>query len=301
MTAANEQARQQALLRALRTPLPPGSVLDASQACWPALQQAGVATDAAGLRAYQLNAQATAQRVLAAAYPSIAAMVGAQALDTLALQLWRQHPPACGDLGLWGDALPDLLATHPDLQGWPWLADSARLDWACHLSARAADTSLEADSLARLADTDPQHLHIQLKPCVHVVRSPWPIVSLWQAHQLDGASQDAAVAEVLGQAQAQGQAENAVIWRHPWQIQLERMAHGPASWMAALCQASADASGPSRHDQADQGGRRAQRPASPCGLSLAAMLAQASEDFDFAAWLGEALRQGWLWRVALAD
>lgn len=283
MSAANELARQQALLTALRTPLPPGSVLDASQACWPALRQACAATDAAGLLAYQLNAQATAQRVLTAAYPSIAAMVGTQALDSLALQLWRQRPPASGDLGLWGDALPDLLATHPDLQGWPWLADSARLDWACHLSARAADTSLEADSLARLADTDPQHLHIQLKACVLVVRSPWPIVSLWQAHQLDGASQDAAVAEVLDQAQTHGQAENAVVWRHPWQIQLERVAHGPAHWMAELCQARTEASNP------------------PCGPSLASMLAQAPEDFDFAAWLGEALRHGWLWRVAVSD
>ena len=110
--------RQAAVLTALQAHLPPHAPLDATQACWPALQAAGLRTDAAGLRAYQLNARATAQRVLASTYPTIAAMLGDEALDVLALQLWQACPPGSGDLGEWGAGLPELLAEHAD----HWLA-----------------------------------------------------------------------------------------------------------------------------------------------------------------------------------
>lgn len=275
MSALSELARQQAVLAAWQSTLPNHANLDAQQPCWPPLQTARLKTDAAGLRAYQLNAQATAQRVLASAYPTIAAQLGADALDTLAVLLWRAQPPKSGDLGEWGGHLPALLATHPDLQAWPWLADSARLDWACHACERAADVNLDADSLRRLGDTDPQHLHLQLRPCVQVVASSWPIGSLWEAHQMPSAQQEQAAAQAL----ALGQPETVVVWRQPWQVQVRALPAAQASWMWAL------------HTNSR--------------ASLADLLDQANTDndidtgFDFTAWLSEALTQGWLWRVSV--
>jgi len=270
MSELSELARQQAVLAAWQTTLPNHANLDAKQACWPPLQTARLKTDAAGLRAYQLNAQATAQRVLASAYPTIAAQLGADTLDTLAVLLWRDQPPISGDLGEWGAHLPALLATHPDLQAWPWLADSARLDWACHVCERAADVDLDADSLQRLGDTDPQHLHLQLSPCVQVVASGWPIGSLWEAHQLPSAQQEQAAAQAL----ALGQPETVVVWRQPWQVQVRALPATHDSWMRQL--------------QVDS------------STSLAALLDQADASFGFTAWLSEALTQGWLWRVSVS-
>ena len=63
MSQEAELARQQAVLAAL-------------QLGWPAIHAARLQTDAAGLRAYQVNARATAQRVLLAHVPVVAAMLG---------------------------------------------------------------------------------------------------------------------------------------------------------------------------------------------------------------------------------
>jgi len=270
MSERSELARQQAVLAAWQATLPQHANLDTQQACWPHLQAAQLKTDSAGLRAYQLNAQATAQRVLASAYPTIAAQLGDDTLDTLAVLLWRSQPPMSGDLGEWGGHLPALLATHPDLQTWPWLADSARLDWACHTCERAADVGLDADSLQRLGDTDPLRLHLQLRPCVQVVASNWPIGSLWHAHQLPAAQQDQAAAQAL----TQGQPETVVVWREGWQVQVRALTAAHDSWMRQL-----QVNG---------------------STSLADLLDQADTSFDFTVWLSEALTQGWLWRVGVS-
>ena len=279
----NELDRQAAVLAAWQAPLPTHAPLDASQACWPAMHAAKLATDAAGLRAYQINAQATAQRVLASTYPTIAAMLGADTLNALALILWQQLPPSSGDLGDWGGGLPDLLAVHPDLKPWPWLADSARLDWARHVCERAADAELDTGSLQRLGDTAPEHIHLQLKPCVQVLASSWPIAALCDAHQLPLDEQQAAATQALSQAPV----GSVIVWRNPWQVQMLSLTGAQADWMARL-------SGHEARIPATNHPASATPRTTP---NLAEMLDQAAPDFDFTDWLSLALSHGWLWRV----
>ncbi|MGC4061661.1 MAG: DNA-binding domain-containing protein [Aquabacterium sp.] len=274
MGRLSESARQAAVLEALRMAMPAGDMLDARQPCWPAVQlavqHAQLKTDAAGLQAYQRNAQATAQRVLASTYPTVAAMLGEEALDALALILWTRNPPYSGDLGEWGGALPDLIAAHPDLQAWPWLADSARLDWARHVAERAANTTLDAGSLHLLGTAAPDQVCLWLKPCVQVLASNWPIAGLWAAHQLPAEQQAPAAEQALSQAQA----GTVIVWRHPWALQMHSLADAQAAWMARLADPTAGAPPP-----------------------LSRLLDEAQPDFDFAAWLSQAVSLGWLWRV----
>jgi hypothetical protein len=266
----SELARQAAVLEAWRTPLAAGQRLDDSQACWPAVQAARLLTDAAGLRAYQVNAQATAQRVLAGTYPTVTAMLGEETLHALAIILWAQAPPANGDLGEWGGALPDLIASHPDLANWPWLADSARLDWARHVSERARDAVLDADSLHLLGTAAPEKVRLWLKPCVQMLTSAWPVADLWAAHQLPAAQQ----AQATEQALCQGRAGTFIVWRNPWALQMLHVVNAEGAWMAGLA-----------------------RPAASGPPTLAELLGHAPPDFDFTAWLSQALSQGWLWRI----
>jgi Putative DNA-binding domain len=294
MDELSEIARQAAVLAAWRSPLPlhvpqttslaaalgasPSEPLDTRQASCPALpdlHQARMSTDAAGLRAYQLNAQATAQRVLASTFPTVAAMLGQETLDAMALILWQQHPPEQGDLGEWGATLPALLACHPHLQAWPWLPDCARLDWARHACERAADATLDADSLLRLGDTDPALLRLWLKPCVQVIPSAWPIHGLFEAHQGPQAAHALAAARSLQEDGPQ----TVVVWRQPWQAQMQSLQEDQAVWMRALLPAECSAA----------------------PRTLATLLDQAPAPFDFEAWLVGALNQGWLWRVTVGS
>jgi len=266
MSRLTELARQRAVLSACRTTVDAAAPWDQTQTCWSALTDAQLRTDAAGLRAYQINAQATAQRVIDSHFPTLAAMVGEATLHALALILWQEAPPSSGDLGEWGGALPGLIARHPDLQAWPWLADCARLDWARHQCELAADANLDINSLSLLTDAEPEHLHLALKPCAQLLVSDWPVMALWEAHQRPPQEQ-AGAAEL---ALRSGQCSSAVVvWRNPWQLQMAQVGHADALWMQALL------------NQRDQ--------------ALGILLDQAPTDFNFSAWLNTAVTQGWLW------
>ena len=149
MSVEAEARRQCALLQALRREA--GSALAAHGPETAGLcEAAGLRERGArlrlGLGAYRAHAAATAERALAAAYPTVAAMVGEEALAGLAWALWQASPPRLGDLAQWGLDLPQFIESRPELEPWPFLADAARLDAAvlrCE-SAADAETALRA-------------------------------------------------------------------------------------------------------------------------------------------------------------
>jgi hypothetical protein len=220
-----------------------------------------------GLAAYRGNAQATAEKALTSTYPTVQALLGEEAMGVLARQLWHHHPPRMGDLTQWGQALPAWLAELPEVQDWPYLPDCARLDWARHNTELAADAEFESESLALLGEAEPAQLILQLRPGLAVIPSPWPIVSIFEAHRNEHDAADA-----LGHVLSAPQAETAVVWRTHWRAEVSDLPAPMVGWMLAL----------SCTDH-------------PPNLQI--LLDQADPGFDLGKWLALALRQGWLWRV----
>lgn len=218
-------AQQQVLLRALLDwPPEDATKLIAAEA---------EDTWARGLKAYQTNGHMMAQRVLLAAYPVVAQLLGEESLADLARAVWHAHPPLRGDLALWGEALPDYLAQSPQLQDEPYLADVARAEWALHRCATAADAAADAASLGLLTTEDPDQLTLSLAPGCTVVCSPWPVASILGAH-LDGRP---SLAEV-GNALRAGVAEDVVVWRQAMRPQCRAALPGEAGLLARLLSGS---------------------------------------------------------------
>ncbi len=269
MSFKTETLRQRALLEALR----PG----AEPAAAARLRERGEALGL-GLGAYRAHAAATAARALQAAYPTVAAMVGEEALASLARALWRVSPPRCGDLAQWGLDLPEFIESRRDLDPWPYLADAARLDAAIIRCESATDAEPDPASLERLARHDPARLRLRLLPCVQLLASHWPIATLHAAHRrLAQAAASASAAPSLctdddtvlapaRQALAAGRAETVVVARAGWRAVLHEIEAPALAWMQAL----------QEH----------------CPLDVA--LARAGSHFDLEAWLRQALLQGWL-------
>ena len=184
---------------------------------------------ARGLKAYQTNGHVMAESALAAAYPVMAQMVGGDSFADLARALWHAHPPACGDLGRWGDALPAFVANSAQLQDEPCLPDVARLEWCLHLGATAPDVARQPDSLALLTQHDPIALALLLAPGCAVVRSAWPIASIVSAH-LDGTPSFAEVGVMLRDQIAQ----DAVVWREGFQTRCRLALPGEADVLQML-------------------------------------------------------------------
>lgn len=215
-----------------------------------------------GLAAYRSNAGAVAERALTAAYPTVAALVGDESFAALARHFWSLHPPQRGDLGEWGDALPGFIAANPQLADEPYLADCARLDWALHRAARAADDPApERPALDALADTDAAQLQARFAPGATVVPSRWPIVTIWRAHHAGASLGDARA------ALADGRAEAAFVWRDDGLVpRIDALTDAQATFTAALV----------------------------AGGWLADALDAAGDAFAFDDWLARALGARWL-------
>lgn len=250
-----EAQRQQLLLRVLWRDAP----ADALQA-W--LREAREGANRAGLAAYRANAGAIAERALASAFPTVAALVGEDSFAGLARDFWHQHPPVRGDLGEWGAALPAFIAAHAALASEAYLADSARLDWLVHQASRAADGSDAAPALDALAEHAPEALHLVLRPGCAVLASDYPVATIWLAHQQAGDDRFAAVREAFAAARA----DTAFVWREGFAVRVEAIEAPAAAFTAAALR----------------------------GESLAAALDAAGERFAFDRWLLQALQQRWL-------
>ena len=227
-----------------------------------ALWQAPQAGWRRGLQVYQANAGAAAERALAAAYPTVAALVGAPAMAALARAYWHARPPVRGDLGELGADLPAFIADSPSLATEPYLADVARLDGLLHRAERAADAPAGLPGLQHLADTDPAALRLLLAPGAALLASRWPVVAVWQAHQPSDVPTEQRFAAARA-ALAAGQGDTAFVWREGWRPRVVALPPTEAAFIAAVL----------------------------AGQPLTRAL-DAAPDLDFAAWLGEAVQQG---------
>jgi hypothetical protein len=158
-------AQQRALLRALWLP----HYETAMTLAGPHLAKAD-AKALRGLRAYRSHGRALAERALAAAYPRVREQLGDDNFGGLARAHWLRHPPARGDVAWWGGELARHIESLPQLaQDEPGLADLARLDWALHRAATAADASPRLESLRWLTECDPARVALRLAPATACV------------------------------------------------------------------------------------------------------------------------------------
>ncbi len=247
---AKEALRQQMLLRALLGDARPGVVTG-----W--LQPRRVQR---GLAAYQANAGTLAERALAAAFPTLQQLLGDESFAALARDFWRRHPPAAGDIGLWGAALPAFLAEAESLAEEAYLPDMARLEWALHRVQTAADAPAgPPPGLELLATHDPAALRLLLPARSVVLASAWPVFSLWQAHQSTAPDRFDAVRVAL----AEGRGEQGLVTRSGWAPRVRALGATEAAFTAALL----------------------------AGQSLGQALQESGAPFDFEAWLITALQQ----------
>jgi Putative DNA-binding domain len=224
-----------------------------------------------GLRTYQANATASAQRSLKAAYPVISQLIGEDAFTHLAHDLWAQYPPICGDLGQWGDTLAGFIAGISALEGEPYLSDVAKTEWALHKASIAADLTTDFASFSLLAERDPSTLSLQLAPGTVLIRSEFPVASIMTAHLYAAPS-----LEEVGQKLRQAMPENALVSRNGLRPTVSSCMLKEANFISQIL----------------------------AGKSLLSALENATEtdsdsdsdlqDFDFRSWLPQAVQTGLL-------
>ena len=215
-----------------------------------------------GLQAYQANGLALAERALAAAYPSVAQLIGGDSFASMAHHFWRQYPPQRGDMGHWGSELADFLEATPQLADEPFLGDVARIEWALHRAGTARDAVPDWSSFALLSESGSATL--VLSAGVAVFQSNYPVVSIVNAH-ITGLPSLADAAALL----QSGAAEHALVWRQGFKPHVRNSSAAEYALVQAL----------------------------QSGLTLekalgATLNAPAPEAFDFNTWLTQSVQTG---------
>jgi len=179
------------------------------------------------LALYRRNMRAAQHDALAATYPVVRRLVGDAFFRVLAQDYLRAWPSRSGNLDNLGDALAAFVATYAPAAELAYLADVARLEWACHESALAAEApALDAAALARVPAGRQGTLVLQLHPSVRRVESAHPVVAIWEANQPD---RDGALAgEVAG--------ECALAWRREGLVHVRRAAPAEQAFLRAIAE-----------------------------------------------------------------
>jgi len=137
-----------------------------------------------GLEVYRRNVRANLVGALAAAHPVVRRLVGEAFFDEAARRYVLANASRSGDLHEYGGAFASFLEVYEPARKLAYLADIARLEWACHESYHAAD-ALPFD-LAALAQVAPESLgevRFRLHPAARLMRSAHPIAAIWEANQ----------------------------------------------------------------------------------------------------------------------
>lgn len=119
---------------------------------------------------------------LRSTFPAVHRLVGEDYFAAAARAYVEQQPPESPVLLHYGETFGEFLDALPSASGVPYLGDVARLEWARIGALHAADA--EPASIDALAGIDRALLDavtFALHPSLSVIRSRWPVMSLWAA------------------------------------------------------------------------------------------------------------------------
>jgi hypothetical protein len=183
---------------------------------WPAERRFGV---------YRNNVFVSLTDALVTRFPVCHALVGDEFFRAMARVFIELSPPRSPVLMTYGDDFGDFIETFPPARSVPYLGDVARLEAALTLAYHAADaTPLAADELASFASHQWEQTRVALHASVRIVTSPYPIVTIWEAHIRPG------VQPMIDSSTA----EDALIARPDLDVEVHRLPPGAATFLSTL-------------------------------------------------------------------
>lgn len=192
------------------------------------LRPAGELSPQRRLQVYRNNFFEIRIAALAAVYPVVERLVGSPFFRHAARAYIQLFPSRSADLRAFGDGWPQFLREYVPAASLPYLGDVAALEWAYHYAYHGSELPpLNATWLARLAPTDQAELQLRLQPSASVIRSPYPVLRIWQANQPDAPDADVAIHLHEGGAML-------LVVQRELEVEFRTLGHGEGLWLCAL-------------------------------------------------------------------
>lgn len=195
------------------------------------------AQDHPGLTVYRRNLRGNFAKVLSLEFPVVQRLVGTEYFEILAWQFQQVEPSRSGNLHGIGARFAEYLRgrfTGGDLG---YLGDVAKLEWAVEQSLVAADAAARFDlnAFAAIPSEHHENLRFDLQPSLQLVRSRYPIVTLWRAHVPDDSGAVRAERDdFMLDLRAGG--ENAAVLRAAHGVEVAGLDHAQFAWINAIAQ-----------------------------------------------------------------
>jgi len=201
-----------------------GAVLDPEAAVPAPLTRKAGASPSRRFGVYRNNVYASLIDVLAGRFPVVARLVGEEFFRAMARAYIEREPPRSAVLIRYGVSFPDFIAGFAPAASVPYLADMASLEWAWHAAYHAPDAApLPLAELAGAVDHAADAV-LTLHPSLSVVRSLYPIVSIFELNTQTG---DVPPTRLEG-------GEDALVVRPRLEVELRLLPEGGASFLLAL-------------------------------------------------------------------
>ncbi len=172
---------------------------------------------------YRNNVAVSLTEALETAFPVVARLLGDQNFRVLAGVFLRQHPPASPLMMYYGSAMPEFLKSFEPTSRIGYLPDVARLELALRESYHAADREpIDPQRLQKIDPVDLLGSKIGLAPSLRLIRSPWPLHSVWLFNVEPGAPKPVM------------RAEDVVVLRNDLDPTPHLLLPGGASFLSAL-------------------------------------------------------------------
>ena len=132
---------------------------------------------------YRNNVVAGLIDALAQRFPVVRRLVGDAFFEGMARVYVVTYPPASPIMLLYGESFPDFVENFAPTANVPYLSDVARLEMARGRAYHAADAaSVEPRAFAALPAERLADLRFEFHPSVSIIKSPYPIVSIWKVN-----------------------------------------------------------------------------------------------------------------------
>lgn len=219
-----------------------------------------------GIAVYQRNRWAQAERALAISFPTLAKLLG-EGFGRLSREFLLACPNQFSDWGEWGEDFTDFIATQVSTSHLAYLPETALLDWCIHIAERAQNVEFLIESIALLGELNPADVGVKFNPHIRFIWTHYPAFEIWKMHQADAdfSAWSEKAREKLHHLNSSPQC--LVISRRHWRAMPTPVRDSEYKFMSSLLR----------------------------GNSLLSALNELhNTDFDFSAWLSNALSNGWV-------
>ena len=176
---------------------------------------------------YRNNVVAGLTRALAIRFPATEKIVGEEFFAAMARAFVLRHPPTSPVLLNYGDDFSAFVEGFAPARTVPYLSDVIRLENVQVHAYHAADAEpIDPQSLAHLSEPDLESLRFVFHPSFHVVRSTFPVVTIWAMN----------TGEIPLRPIEEWTAEDALVVRPQLAVTTHRLPPGGAAFLNALAE-----------------------------------------------------------------